>query len=58
VASVVTPELVYLGAKDGKIKLINIDQGDAYKIYNVCNTSIVEMVAIERQNKSGINFIS
>jgi WD40 repeat protein len=54
VASVVTPELVYLGAKDGKIKLINIDQGDAYKIYNVCNNAVVEIAAVERQNKSGI----
>jgi hypothetical protein len=42
-----------LGAKDGKIKLINIERGDAFKIYNVCNTSVVEIVAIERQNKSG-----
>jgi len=46
VTSAVTPELVYLGTKDGKIKLINIDQGDAYKIYNASSGSIVEMVAV------------
>ena len=30
VASIVQADLVFLGTKDGKIKLLNIDRGDAY----------------------------
>lgn len=41
VASVVQPELVFLGTKDGKIKLLNIDRGDAYKTYGVCNNAVI-----------------
>jgi len=40
------PELVFLGTKDGKIKLINIERGEAYKTYNVCNNAVIEMVVL------------
>lgn len=53
VASMLNPELVFLGTKDGKIKLINIERGEAYKIYNVCNNAVIEMVVVERQTKPG-----
>lgn len=53
ITSMINPDLVFLGTKDGKVKLINIDKGEAYKIYNVCNNAVIEMVVIERQTKSG-----
>ena len=53
VCSVINPELVFLGTKDGKVKLINIDRGEAYKIYNVCSNAVIELVVIERQTKPG-----
>ena len=53
VASVLNPDLVFLGTKDGKVKLINIDRGEAYKIYSICNNAVIEMVVVERQTKSG-----
>jgi WD40 repeat protein len=53
VASVLNPDLVFLGTKDGKVKLINIDRGEAYKIYNVCSNAVIELVAVERQSKPG-----
>lgn len=53
VASALNPELVFLGTKDGKVKLINIDRGEAYKIYDVCSSAVIEMVMVERQTKPG-----
>lgn len=40
-ASILLPDVVFLGAKDGKIKLINIDRGEAYKTYAIGNNAIV-----------------
>jgi hypothetical protein len=58
VASVLNPDLVFIGTKDGKVKLINIDRGEAYKIYNVCSNAVIEMVVVERQTKPGKYFIT
>lgn len=44
-ASVLNPDLVILGAKDGKVKLINISRGESYKSHMVCNNAVIEMVA-------------
>ena len=41
VASVLNPDIVFLGTKDGKVKLINIDRGEAYKIYNICSSAVI-----------------
>jgi hypothetical protein len=52
-ASVIQPDVVLLGAKDGKIKLINIDRGEAYKTINSCTNAVIEMAVIERKTKPG-----
>ena len=50
-ASVTQPDLVILGAKDGKVKLINLAKGDSYKSYSVGSNAVIEMAAVERQSK-------
>ena len=45
-ASVTQPDLVILGAKDGKVKLINLARGDSFKHVEVGGGAVVEMVAI------------
>lgn len=52
-ASVLQPDLILLGAKDGKIKLINIDRGEAYKTIQCCSPAVIELVAIERRSHPG-----
>lgn len=56
-ASVLQPDLVLLGAKDGKIKLINIDRGEAYKTIQCCSPAVIELVAIERRSHPGTPFL-
>jgi WD40 repeat protein len=51
VASALRPELVLLGAKDGKVKVIDIDRGQAGKSLSVCSNAVIEMVVIERATK-------
>lgn len=53
--STLQPDIVLLGAKDGKIKLINIDRGEAYKTINATPNAVMQMVALERMTKPGIN---
>lgn len=45
-ASILQPDLVLLGAKDGKLKLINIDRGEAYKTIHACPNALIELVTI------------
>jgi hypothetical protein len=45
-SSILLPDILFLGGKDGKIKLINIDRGEAYKIYTTSNNAIMELAAI------------
>ena len=56
VCSVINPDLVFLGTKDGKVKLIDIERGEAYKIYEICQNAVIEMVVVERQSKLGYSF--
>ena len=58
IASNLNPELLFLGSKDGKIKLINIERGEAYRTHSVCNNAIIEMVIIERHSKPGNSLIT
>jgi len=39
--SILQPDIVFLGTKDGKVKFINIDKGELYKTHNVCNTAVI-----------------
>lgn len=57
VTSVIRPELVLLGAKDGKVKVIDIDRGQSIKSLTVCSNAVIEMVVVERATKPGIAFI-
>jgi len=41
VPSMILPDILFLGAKDGKVKLINIDRGESYKNYPVGNNAII-----------------
>jgi WD40 repeat protein len=58
IASTIKPDIVLLGAKDGKIKLINTDRGEAYKTINSCNNAVIEMAVIERKSKPGTQFLT
>ncbi len=40
-SSTLQPDVVLLGAKDGKIKLINIDRGEAYKTINATPNAVI-----------------
>ena len=51
IPSIIQPNILFMGAKDGKIKLINIDRGQAYKTYTIGNNAIIEIVAVERKSK-------
>jgi hypothetical protein len=53
VGSMIQDNLMYIGTKDGKIKLINIEKGEAYKTLSCCNNAIIEMLIVERQSKPG-----
>lgn len=53
--STLQPDIVLLGAKDGKIKLINIDRGEAYKTINATPNAVMQMVALDRTTKPGTN---
>ena len=54
VTSVTRPEIVLLGAKDGKVKVIDIDRGQSIKSLTVCTNAVIEMVVLERATKPGI----
>ena len=53
--STLQPDIVLLGAKDGKIKLINIDRGEAYKTINATPNAVMQMVALDSTTKPGTN---
>lgn len=53
VGSSLQDSIMYIGTKDGKIKLINIDKGEAYKTLSCTNNAIIEMLIIERHSKPG-----
>jgi len=46
VGSLLQDHLMYIGTKDGKIKLINIEKGEAYKTLSCCNNAIIEMLIV------------
>lgn len=52
--SILEPDIVVVGTKDGQVKLINTNETEPYKIYSVCNSAVIELVAVERQTKSCI----
>jgi len=54
--SILEPDIVVVGTKDGQVKLINTNETEPYKIYSVCNSAVIELVAVERQTKSCILF--
>lgn len=56
--STLQPDIVLLGAKDGKIKLINIDRGEAYKTINATPNAVMQMVALDRTTKPGTNSVT
>lgn len=56
VGSSLQDSIMYIGTKDGKIKLINIDKGEAYKTLACTNNAIIEMLIIERHCKPGNSF--
>ena len=56
--STLQPDIVLLGAKDGKIKLINIDRGEAYKTINATPNAVMQMVALDRTTKPGTNYMT
>lgn len=46
VASMLNPDVLFIGGKDGMIKLINIEKKEVYRTYSVCNNAVIEMVAL------------
>ena len=41
VSSAVKSNIVYIGSKDGRIKIVDIEKGQAIKSMNVCNNAII-----------------
>lgn len=56
VGSLIQDNLMYIGTKNGEVRLIDIEKGKAYKTLNCCNNAIIEMLVIERKSKPG-NYI-
>jgi WD40 repeat protein len=56
ITSILEPDVVFVGTKDGQIKLINTNETEPYKIYSVCNSAVIELAAVERQTKPGMLF--
>lgn len=50
-ASSILDELVIIGTKDGKIKMINIEKGESYKTIHCTESNVIELVLIERASK-------
>lgn len=48
VASAVRPHLLYIGTKDGRLKVVDIDKNQAVKAMNVCNNALIELVVLEQ----------
>lgn len=44
-------ELVVIGTKDGKIKMINIEKGESYKTIQCTDANLIELILIERTSK-------
>lgn len=51
VASASQNDLVVIGTKDGKIKMINVEKGDSYKTIPCGDNYIIEMLLVERDSK-------
>jgi hypothetical protein len=41
VASAIKPNLIYLGTKDGKLKIVDIEKGESIKNMNCCNNALI-----------------
>ena len=51
VPSPTTPSLIYIGTKDGKIKLVDIDKGASIKNLSCCNSALIEILVIEQPGR-------
>ena len=47
VCSPANKNIAYVGTKDGKIKIVDIDRGIAVKTLSCCNVAVIEMLVIE-----------
>lgn len=50
VGSVLHEDVIYIGTKDGKLKLINVERGEAYKTISCSNNALIETLVLERQS--------
>ena len=41
VSSAVKSNIIYIGTKDGRLKIVDIDKGQAIKAMNVCNNALI-----------------
>lgn len=48
VSSATRPNLVYLGTKDGRLKIVDTDKGESIKNMSCCNNALIEMLVIEQ----------
>lgn len=46
VASALRSNLVYLGTKDGRLKIVDTDRGESIKNMSCCNNALIEMLVI------------
>jgi hypothetical protein len=46
VASAFQNDIVIIGTKDGKIKMINIEKGESYKAISCSDNSLIEVLLI------------
>lgn len=41
VTSAVQPNIIYIGTKDGRLKIVDIDKGEAIKNMSCCNNALI-----------------
>lgn len=51
VASPVRRHVLYVGTKDGKVKIVDIEKGSAIKTVSCCNVALIEMLVIEQADR-------
>lgn len=57
VASPTSPNIIYVGTKDGKIKIVDIDKGSSIKALSCCNTALIEMLVIEHTSSGTLPIV-
>jgi hypothetical protein len=53
VCSAVRSNIVYIGTKDGRVKIVDIDRGEAVKNMSCGGGAVIEMIVVEGVEEGG-----